>query len=126
MDDAQLHTVWQQRQLHDSISPLSQPLHDLLKHTLSKRFRQLHQLAGVWDEVIPESIREHTAMEGLQRGVLTVVVDSAAHRFQLQTLLAGGLLKEIQARFSGVLQKIRIVPGQFYSVDLAGDRRYGL
>lgn len=125
MDDAQLRTIWQQRQFDDRIAHVSQPLAILTQHVLAKRFRQLRDLAAIWDEVIPDTIAEHTALEGFQRGVLTVVVDSAAHRFQLRSLLDGGLMHEIQARFrGGALNKIRLVPGQFCSVDLAGRPRY--
>ena len=124
MDDAQLRTVWQQRQVEDRTARLGQGVAVLMKYTLAKRVRQLSQLAEVWDEVVPESIRDHTALEGFQRGTLTVLVDSAPHRFQLKTLLAGGLMKHLQSRFSGALDKVRLVPGQFSSVDLAGDRRY--
>ncbi|MBL7133272.1 MAG: DUF721 domain-containing protein [Phycisphaerae bacterium] len=124
MDDAQLRTVWQQRQLNDRAAHIGEPLAVLMKHTLSKRFRQLSRLAAIWDQVVPEPIRDHTALEGFSGGVLTVVVDSAPHRFQLQTLLRGGLLRAIQANFSGAVNKVRLIPGQFASVDLAGDRRY--
>ena len=124
MDDAQLRTVWQQRQFDDRIAPVGHPLTILMEHKLKKRVRQLSKLAGAWDEVIPEAIRDHTALESFQRGVLTVIVDSSAHRFQLKTLLAAGLVKELRARFSGALDRVRLVPGQFSSVDLAGDRRY--
>jgi hypothetical protein len=124
MDDAQLRTIWQQRQVNDRVAPLSQPLSWFMKHTLAKRARQLGQLAKIWDDLIPETIRDHTALEKFQGGVLTVLVDSPAHRFQLQTLLMGGLLRELQSRFPGALNKVRVVPGRFYSVDLAGSRRY--
>jgi hypothetical protein len=126
MDDAQLRTVWQQRQIDDRIAHVSQPLAILTKHVLAKRFRQLSDLAAIWDEIIPDEIAEHTALESFcqHRGVLTVMVDSAAHRFQLKMLLDGGLMREIQTRFRGALNKIRLVPGQFYSVDLAGQNRY--
>ena len=124
MDDAQLRTVWQQRQFDDRTAHLSQPLTLLMKHTLAKRVRQLSKLAEVWDEVVPESIRDHTALEGFQRGVLTVIVDSSTHRYQLRTLLSGGLLGEIRRRFPAALDRVRLVPGQFSSVDLAGERRY--
>ena len=125
MDDAQLRTVWQQRQPTDTAEHLSQPLALFLKHTLAKRVRQLCKLAKVWDEVIPESIAVHTALETFHQGVLTVVVDSAPYRFQLQTLLRGGLMRELQARFDDALNKVRIIPGQFYSIDLAGLPRFG-
>ena len=124
MDEAQLRTVWQQRQFRDGATHVGQPLAILMKHTLAKRVRQLASLAEIWDELIPVPIREHTALESFRRGILTVVVDSAAHRFQLRTLLTGGLLKELQARFSGALGRVRLVPGQFSSVDLAGRQRY--
>ena len=125
MDDAQLRTIWQQRQFNDRAAPLGQTLGYLMKHVLAKRVRQLSKLAAIWDEVVPEPIREHTALESLRSGTLTVMVDSSAHRFQLQTLLTGGLLKQIQTRFSGPLNKVRTIPGQFCSVDLGGMPRYG-
>jgi len=124
MDDAQLRTVWQQRQFDDRIAHISQPLTIFTKHVLAKRVRQLSSLAEIWDEVIPKSIADHTALESFNRGVLTVIVDSAAHRFKLKMLLEEGLTDEIRRRFSGPLDKIRLVPGQFYSVDLAGQSRY--
>lgn len=113
MDDAVLQTLWQQRQRPERIIPLAQPLGQLMNKKLAKRVRQLGSLATVWDEVIPEPIREHTALESFHRGTLTVVVDSASHRFNLRTLLSGGLLREIQARCPRPINKVRLVPGQF-------------
>ena len=124
MDDAKLQTVWEQRQLRDTTSHLGSSLTMLMKHTLAKRVKQLSQLAEVWDEIVPEEIGAHTALESFNRGVLTVIVDSAPHRFGLQTLLAGGLMKILQSRFGGALNKVNLVPGQFYSLDLAGMPRY--
>jgi hypothetical protein len=124
MNDAQLRTVWQQRQYNDRLTPLAQPLGMLMKHTLGKRVRQIGKMAEIWDEVVPDGILEHTALESLNRGVLTVMVDSSSHRFQLETLLRGGLQRLIQDRFPGSLNKIRLVPGQFASVDLVGAKRY--
>lgn len=124
MDDAQLQTVWQHRQVRDSSSHLGQSLAVLMKHTLAKRVRQLSSLAEIWDQVVPAGIRDHTALENFSQGVLTVMVDSASHRFALQNLLRGGLQTEIQSRFPGAINRIRLVPGQFYAVDLAGQQRY--
>ena len=124
MDDARLRTIWHQRQFPVGPSHLSGPLTVLMKHRLGKKVRQLGKLSNIWDEVVPREIASHTALESFSRGVMTVLVDSAAHRFQLQTLLMGGLLKMIQSRFAGALNKVRLVPGQFYSVDLTGAPRY--
>ena len=126
MDEAQLRTVWQQRQFNDRAMPLSQPIGILMKHTLAKRAKQLGQLSEIWDEVIPEEIAEHTALEGFHRSVLTVMVDSGPHRFQLELLLAGGLKKELKSRFPAAINKVRLVPGQFASIDVVGAKRYDL
>jgi predicted nucleic acid-binding Zn ribbon protein len=124
MDDAQLKTVWEQRQFPPPASPLGVPLAMLMKRKIGKRVKQLSKLAEVWDEVLPQSIREHTALEGLNNGVLTVIVDSASHRFQLQTLLNAGLTSQIQELLPQALNKIRLVPGQFCSIDVSGAPRY--
>ncbi|MHC4983041.1 MAG: DciA family protein [Planctomycetota bacterium] len=118
MDDAQLQTVWQQRQFDDHVVPLGEPLATLIKHTIAKRARRLGKLAEIWDELIPAGIRDHTALEGFSHGVLTVAVDSAAHRFKLSVLLDGGLRRQIQARFDAALRKIRLIPGRFDAIEL--------
>ncbi|MFW6066204.1 MAG: DUF721 domain-containing protein [Planctomycetota bacterium] len=124
MDDALLQTIWQQRRPAERASHVSGPVQMFMKYRLAKRVRALGQLAGIWDELVPADIRDHTALERLQRGTLTVTVDSSAHRFRLQMLLNGGLTAQMRQRFSGALNKVRLVPGQFYSVDSAGGVRY--
>ena len=124
MDDAKLRTIWQQRRPADGGVPLSQPLSLLMKRTLARRVKQLSALAVVWDELVPEAVRDHTALEGFVGGTLTVTVDSASHRFQLQTLLTAGLLKQIQSRLPMALNKVKLVPGQFSAVDENGSPRY--
>ena len=125
MDDAQLRTVWEQRQPRMRAVPLAEPLGMFIRHKLAKRVKQLSSISAIWDNVIPASIGHHTALESFTNGVLTVRVDSAPHRFHLQTLLRGGIEKEIRSRFNGALRKIRTVPGQFYSVDMeTGGKRY--
>jgi hypothetical protein len=113
MDDRQLQTVWQQRQVYDRVTHLSAPLGSFLKRDLSKRVRQVGKIAEIWQELLPEELLQRTSLESFQRGVLTVAVDSASHRFMLQTLLQGGLQRQIQSRFSGTLQRIKLVVGQF-------------
>ena len=126
MEDKQLQTVWQQRQIDDGIKPLAVPVAMLLKHQLGKKVRQLHELAEIWDELVPDQIAEHTALESLNQGVLTVMADTAAHRFQLESLLRGGLMRMLQQRLGSSLRRVKVIPGQFYSVDIEGRRRYEL
>ncbi len=127
MDDAQLRTIWQQKRPYDTTAALAGPLSILMKHKLAKRVKQLGQLGAIWDEVIPDQLREHTALESFNRGTLTVMVDSASHRFQIQSVLNNGLTAEIRTRFSGALNRIKLIPGQFYSIDVeTGAKRYNL
>lgn len=124
MDDKQLRTAWQNRQAPETIRHLGEPLAVLMKHTLATRVKRLGALAAIWDEVIPAELCEHTALESYARGTLTVMVDSAPHRFRLDSELRAGLRRSLADRFSGPLNRIKLVPGQFYSVDLEGNRRY--
>ena len=48
MDDAQLRTVWQQRQFHDRVAPLSAPLATLMKHNLAQ-IEELYTQYGAVD-----------------------------------------------------------------------------
>lgn len=125
MDDAKLQTIWQQRQNRYQAVPLAEPLGVLMKHKLARRVKQMGNLGEIWDDVLPADYREHTALESFSRGTLTVMVDSASRRFHLQKLLAGGLQQDIQRRFKGSLNRIRIVSGQFYNLDTeTGQKRY--
>ncbi len=124
MDDRQLRTIWQQRQIQYQLDPLAAPLKMFMKRTLEPRVRSLGALAALWDELLPAEISKHTVLESFRRGVLTVMVDSASHRFHIQNLLAGGLMAELRSRFTGTLRQVKLVPGQFYAVDEGGDRRY--
>ena len=124
MDDAQLQTVWRNRQANWHCDPIARPLAMFMKHTLGRRVKQVGKLVGAWQEVIPAELAEHTCLESFQRGVLTVLVDTAAHRFQLQNLLNAGLIKDLQKRFGGPLNRVKLVPGQFYSLDDNDQRRF--
>jgi len=125
MDDAQLMTIWQQRRRINRATPLAHSL-DALTGKLKKRYNQLSKLASAWEEVIPDELRHHTALEGYSRGTLTVLVDTASQRFHIEMLLRGGLLKELQSRSPAPINRVRLTPGEFYSTDPeTGQRRYG-
>jgi hypothetical protein len=118
MDDAKLRTIWQQlRSKYRPIS-LSEPLSAIMKQH-AKRVRRLGDISLAWNEVVPADMLEHTTLEGLHAGVLTVAVDSASRRFQLQTFLSGGGLQQIRERCRTALNRIRLVPGPAGSGDTA-------
>jgi hypothetical protein len=122
MDEATLRTVWQQRQKAPTWVSLSGPMNSLVGKTLAKRVKQLGAIAEVWDDIIPTDFHDHTALESLHRGTLTVRVDSASRRFQLQRLFNGGLLKDIQARCPQPIQKVRLVLGSLGEYDAETDQ----
>ena len=118
MQEWQLRNVWQNRQPKNRISALSEPLTTLMKHHLAKRVRRIGQLSIAWDECVPDFLRDHAALVSLNGGTLTVAVDSAAHRYRLEMLLRDGLLDAIRERFSGPLNRVRLVPGSFDALEM--------
>lgn len=118
MDESQLRHIWQNRQRFDRTAHLGDALEYLMKRQLAKRVKQVGQLAEVWDACIPEFIRARAALVSYTRGVVTVAVDSAPHRYQLQQLLSGGLLAAIRERFAGPINRIKVVPGSFEYLDM--------
>ena len=55
----------------------------------------LEALQLAWSEFVPAELREHTRLDGLRRGVLTVTVDSAAHRQELDGYVRCGLAQQL-------------------------------
>ena len=125
MDDWRLRNVWQNRQRIDTVTLLGQPLATLMKHRLAKRVKQIGRLSAIWDECIPQFIREHAALVGFARGVLTVAMDSAAHRYQFQMLLSSGLLEAMRERLSVPLDRVKVVPGGFDALEMPDTRPRG-
>ena len=93
-----------------------------MKRRLARRVRQVGGLSAAWDECIPAYIREHTALVSYARGVLTVAVDSAPRRYQLRMLLANGLEDAIRERCPGPLNRVKLTPGSFDTLEMP-DRR---
>ena len=104
--------------LSDEVPLLAGTLRHLVRRRLARRVKTIGKLSQAWDESVPETIREHTALISFNRGTLTVAVDSAAHRYQLEVLLRGGLLRAIRERFKGPLNRVRIVPGKFDALEM--------
>ncbi len=87
-------------------------LSDTFKREVAKPFKQLEELAELWVELVPTHLAQHTRLEGLQRGVLRVVVDSAARHYELDRLLRGGLMRELTRRHkSAALRQVKVRVG---------------
>ena len=94
------------------------------KSSVQRRQTKLEKIAGCWSQLVPELLNEHCALEGLSRGTLTVLVDSASHLYELKQLLLAGLEKQLlTACKSTGLRKIALKRGRWYEGDAGEDRR---
>src|SRR5688572_10256608 len=97
---------------------------DFFKHSVAKRQSKLGKIAEAWAALIPPLLAEHTALESLSRGQLTVLVDSSAHLYDLKQLLLAGLEKQLLlACKSAGLKKVALKPGRWYDTSLEGTKR---
>lgn len=88
------------------------------KQSVVKRQTKFGKLADVWQALIPTPLVEHTALESFAKGSLTVLVDSAAHLYELKQLLLAGLEKQLLlACKSAGLRKISLKQGRWYNGD---------
>ena len=87
---------------------------EFFQHSVTKRQTKFSKLAECWSQLVPETLSEHCALESLNRGTLTVLVDSASHLYELKQLLLAGIQEQLvmACKFAG-LKKIALKPGQF-------------
>lgn len=93
------------------------------KHSVEKRQGKLGKIAECWGALVPDMLSDHCALEGLNRGTLTVIVDSAAHLYELKQLLLAGLEKQVLLACKGAgLRKISLRAGRWYQAGSAGQK----
>ena len=90
---------------------------------IEKRQGKLATLADVWCRIVPPSLSDRCALESFHRGKLTVMVDTAAHLYELKQLMLAGLEAQLLlACRSAGLKKIVLKRGTWY--DEQGRPRY--
>jgi len=97
------------------------------KHSVEKRQTKFGKIARCWDQLVPETLGEHCALESFSRGTLSVLVDSSSHLYELKQLLLAGLQQQLfLACNSAGLRKITLRPGRWYDGDspTAGKLRF--
>jgi hypothetical protein len=94
------------------------------KQSVQKRQTRLSRIGESWEKLVPPMFTEHCALESLHRGSLTVLVDTAAHLYELKQLLLAGLQQQLllACRTAG-LSKIILKPGRWYEGGDDRDRR---
>jgi hypothetical protein len=71
------------------------------KREIAKPYKQLGDLIALWNELLPAEWTQRSRLESLQRGVLTVAVDSSAGFYEIDRRLRGGLERELITRHQG-------------------------
>ena len=94
------------------------------KESVQRRQTKLAKVADCWAKLVPPSLNEHCALEGLSRGTLTVLVDTSSHLYDLKQLLLAGLQQQILlACASTGLKKIALRSGRWYDEGGNGSRK---
>ena len=83
--------------------------------TVQKRQTKLGKISEVWAQLVPETLLAHSTIESYHRGTLVVLVDTAAHLYELKQLLLAGLEDQLLlACKTFSLRKINLKPGGRY------------
>jgi hypothetical protein len=107
-----------------SAGALGPEMVSFFKNAVQKRQTKLGKIADCWAVLVPELLNEHCALEGLHRGTLTVLVDSASHLYELKQLLLAGLQQQLLLACKGAgLRKITLKRGRWYDGDERPDRK---
>ena len=100
------------RPVTDALGP---ELVSFFKQSVQKRQTKLTKIAACWEQLVPAMLNEHCSLEGLSRGTLTVLVDTASHLYELKQLLLAGLQDQLLLACSGAaLRKIQLKRGRWY------------
>jgi hypothetical protein len=75
--------------------------------SVSKPGEKLDGVRELWERLVPAAVLGQTRLLGLHRGSLQVALDSATARAELDGLLRGGLLRELQEESRGVIYRVK-------------------
>lgn len=97
-------------------SRLGDVLQPWFEKSVAKPGEKLGPLMEIWLATVPPAIANRSRLIGLMRGTLTVSLDSAPVRAQLEGLLRQGLLKQLQLQAKGALFRVKtVVDGAAFS-----------
>lgn len=81
----------------------------IFQRDLARRFKSLGGIASAWNQTIPTKLADRAELISLTRGVLTVRVQDAPARFELDRFLRAGGERELQKRSPVTLKKVKLV-----------------
>jgi len=68
---------------------------------------KMGQITDVWQHLVPISLQNHAHLISFSRGILSVALDSAAARAELEAHLRAGLLRQLQTESRGTIFRIK-------------------
>jgi len=78
-----------------------------------RRDRNLGRAGELWDQLLPAELVRQTKLVGFRGGVLSVIVESASARYELDRALRGGLEQQLRAQLPNTLVRIKVTVGRF-------------
>ena len=123
MSDRELIRLHRVKQL---VRPQPSPVGDgalaFFKQSVRKQ-GNLQKVAGAWEALVPPSLNAHCALDGLTRGVLTVLVDGSSFHYELTQLMLAGLEDQLLLACKAAgLRRVALKRGRWYTGE-GGDRR---
>lgn len=124
MQEADLRRIARVKQTSSAAGELIGPaMVGFFKTSVQKRQTKFGAIAENWARLMPELLADHASLESFHRGTLTVLVDSAAHLYEIKQLLLAGIQQQLtMACGSAGLRKIVLRPGRWYEGDSARAR----
>ena len=78
---------------------------------LKKLEKRTASIAEAWGAVVPEALAAKTTIERLARGVLTVRVEDAPARYELDRFMRSGWLDRLRDGAKASITRVKIVAG---------------
>jgi hypothetical protein len=75
--------------------------------TIEKPSEKLALCSQLWLALVPKPLAANTRLVGFSRGTLTVAVDNAIARAELDGTLRRGLLQQLQTQSKGTIYRVR-------------------
>lgn len=94
----QLKYAWHNRQIAGAPVRVGAVIKALVAAEGLDKPSPLSGFCSIWEELVGPELSSHSSPQGLRRGTLQVVVDSAAHLTELKALVGMGLAEQLTAR----------------------------
>lgn len=99
VDDRSLQNVWKNRQRHQKALQIAKLVADIMPRAPDDETQRVVLLSELWWKIAPKAVADAAKPVSVLRGVIHMVADDAAVRFEVQRELAPRLLESARERF---------------------------